>query len=231
MDLTPVLFDLDQLSNGPGSQRTSTDAHELACAVIMESGLQHFADRPESYNACVGKPFLQVVPSAWDDIHFIDGNPGQSVIMARRKGNDWFLAGIFAGAAQTVSVPLSFLKAGSYTVDLYKDSTAGTKYTMTKQTVTIDPSTPLSVWVKANGGFCCRIPNSYSTVSTLPGYGSAVPERKSGGMDRLSLYHLVRGAADGHSFWGTDRIVDMRGKTIVSRGNQRLPQGAYILKP
>ena len=190
--------------------------------------MQHFADNPESYNACIGKPFLQAVPSAWDDIHFIDGNPGQSVIMARRKGNDWFLAGIFAGATQTVSVPLSFLKAGSYTVDLYKDSTGGTKYTMAKQTVTINPSTPLSVWIKDNGGFCCKIPNSYADVSTFPGSGSVVPARKHGGMDRLSLYHLVKGTTNGQKLQNGDRIVDIQGKTLLLKNSEHLPQGVFV---
>jgi alpha-glucosidase len=228
MDITPVLFDLDQLSNGPGSQRTSTDAHELALSVIMESGLQHFADRPESYNACVGLPFLKVVPASWDDIRFIDGAPGESVIMARRKGNDWYVAGISALAAKTFSVPLSFLKTGSYSVDLYKDSTGGTKYTMAKQTITINPSTPLSVWVKDNGGFCCRISNSYAVVSKLPHYGDAAPAgKKLGGMDRLSLYHLVRGAAGGSPL-KTDRIVDISGKTITVNDAKRLPQGVFV---
>ena len=227
MDLTPVLFDLEQLSNGPGSQRTSTDAHELALSVIMESGLQHFADRPEYYNACIGKPFLQVVPAAWDEIHFIDGNPGESVIMARRKGNDWYVAGISALAAKTMNVPLSFLKEGSYTVDLYKDSTGGTKYTMAKQTVTVNPSTPLSVWVKLNGGFCCRIPNSFTGVSNAPESGKAIPARKHGGMDRLKLYHLVRGAAGGSPL-RADRIVDMRGKTVKKRDTKQLPQGIFV---
>jgi alpha-glucosidase len=229
MDITPVLFDLDQLSNGPGSQRNSTDAHELALSVIMESGLQHFADRPENYNICIGKPFLQAVPSAWDETHFIDGNPGESVIMARRKGSDWYLAGISALAAKTMSVPLSFLKAGSYTVDLYVDSTGGTKYTMTKHSVTINPSTPLSVWVKLNGGFCCKIPNSYADVSTLHGSGNAVPARKPGRMDRLSLYHLISGGGGvGTSLRGSDRLIDIRGKTIQAQGSVRLPQGVLV---
>ena len=229
MDLTPVLFTTTQLSNGPGSQRTSTDAHELATSVIFESGMQHFADNPESYNASVGLPFLKAVPSCWDDIHFISGNPGDSVIMARRKGNDWYVAGIFAVPSKNVSVPLSFLKPGSYTVDLYVDSTGGTKYTMAKHTVTIDPSTPLSVWIKDNGGFCCRIPNSYAAVSTLPGYGSGVPARKQGGMDRLSLYHLVRGGATGVNPLGSaGRIIDIRGKTMTARGTECLPQGVFV---
>jgi hypothetical protein len=104
-------------------------------------------------------------------------------------------------------------------VDLYKDSTGGTKYTMTKQTVTINPSTPLSVWVNLNGGFCCKIPNSYADVSTLPGSGNAVPARKPGGMDRLSLYHLISGGGGvGTSLRGSDRLIDIRGKTIPGTG-------------
>jgi alpha-glucosidase len=227
MDHTPVLFTLGQLTNGSGATRTSTDAHECALSVIFESGIQHFADRPEGYNSVIGKSFLQTVPSAWDDTHFIDGAPGESVIIARRKGNDWFVAGISALAAKTMSIPLSFLKEGSYSVDLYKDSTGATKYTMSKQTVTINPSTPLSVWVNTNGGFCCRIPNSYSAVSIMPESGNAVPARKRCGMDRLSLYHLVRGAAGG-SLLRADRIVDISGKTVKNRTSKCLPQGIFV---
>ena len=189
----------------------------------------HFADKPEAYNACIGKPFLQVVPVAWDDIHFIDGNPGESFIVARRKGNDWYVAGIFAGAAQTVNIPISFLKTGSYTVDLYKDSTGGTKYTMTKQTITINTSTPLSVWIKANGGFCCRIPNSYQpTVSTIPYSGNKIEPQKHSVTTRLSLYHIVQGAANGQKLQNGDRIVDIRGKTLKLKNSEHLPQGVFV---
>jgi hypothetical protein len=231
MDHTPVLFYLGQLTNGSGSTRTTTDAHEVALSVVYESGIQHFADRPEGYNPIVGLPFLQIVPSCWDDIHFIDGVPGQSVIMARRKGNDWYIAGISALSARTMSVPLSFLKAGSYTVDLYKDSTGGTKYTMAKQTVTINPPTPLSVWVNTNGGFCCRIPNSYDpNTGIAPQHSNAAKAtRKQGGIDRLSLYHFVRdGAAGEHRLRGVGRVLDIRWKRITPQGNGRLPQGVFV---
>jgi alpha-glucosidase len=228
MDITPVLFDTAQLSNGPGSQRTSTDAHELACAVIMESGLQHFADRPEYYNPSTGKPFLQIVPSCWDDTHFIDGYPGQYAIIARRKGNDWYLGGISALSARNMSVSLSFLKAGSYTVDLYKDSTGGTKYTMAKQTVTINPSTPLSVWVKANGGFCCRIPNSYTATSVAADFGKKGPVQNHGRVDKLRLYHFVRYGAAGNNVRPGACVIDMRGRSIATRRSGQFPQGVFV---
>jgi hypothetical protein len=229
MDHTPVLFTLGRLTNGSGSTRTSTDAHELALSIIFESGIQHFADRPEGYNECIGKPFLQEVPNAWDDTRFIDGYPGRSVIMARRKDNDWYVAGISAQAATTMSVPLSFLKAESYTVDLYKDSTGGTKYSMTKQTVTIDPSKPLSVAIKGNGGFCCRIPNSYSpAVSCIPANHITATKLKTGATEHLRLYRLVRGESEGAPPGGADRMIDLRGRSMEHRDAKRSPQGVFV---
>ncbi len=166
MDVTPVLFTTGSVTNGVPSERTTTDAHELALSVVFESGILHFADSPESYQASVGMPFLKSVPSAWDDIHFIDGAPGQSVLLARRKGNDWYVAGITAVAAKTMTVPLDFIKPGSYTVDLYRDS-SGTAHAIAKQTLSIQSSTPLSIPVGANGGFVFKIPSSYSPTTAI----------------------------------------------------------------
>jgi alpha-glucosidase len=228
MDHTPVLFYLGQLTNGSGSTRTTTDAHELALSVVYESGIQHFADRPDSYNATIGIPFLRAVPSAWDDTRFIDGYPGQSVIMARRKGNDWYIAGISALSSRTMSVPLAFLRAGSYTVDLYKDSTGGTQYTMARQSVTINPSNPLSVWVKANGGFCFRVPNSYQAVAVLPQRGKSIPARKQDRIDRPVLKHIVRKGTDGRRLRGTEHVIDLRGRAMPPANSECLPQGVFV---
>jgi len=226
MDHTPVLFTLGQLTNGSGSVRATTDAHELALSVVYESGIQHFADKPDGYNASIGKPFLQSVPSAWDETRFIDGYPGESVVMARRKGNDWYVAGISAVASKTFEVSLSFLKTGSYAVDLYKDSTGGTKYTMAKQSLTITPSTPLSVWVKANGGFVCRIPDSYATVATLPQSSGA----QSAGSRKVSGSAMVYsvGRTNFSGFHGNNQWFDIRGRSIPLKNAHRLSQGVFV---
>jgi len=227
MDMTPVLFTVGTLTNGSGATRTSTDAHELALSVVMESGIQHFADKPEAYNACVGKSFLQKVPSAWDDIRFIDGYPGESAVFARRKGNDWYVAGISALAAKTLTISLIFLKPGSYTVDLYKDSTA-TARTMVKQTVTVSASNPLSVWVNTNGGFCCKIPGSYDSTITSVDMNKKVSKRAISRCNRLDLYHCVRGGAAGAQFRLNRLMIDLRGRSISSQGSNRVPQGVLV---
>ena len=227
MDMTPVLFTLGTLTNGSGATRTSTDAQELALSVVTESGIFHFADKPEAYNACIGKSFLQTVPSAWDDIHFIDGYPGESAIFARRKGNDWYVAGISALAAKTMTISLSFLKSGPYTVDLYKDS-SGTTRTMTKQTITLNTSTPFSVWVNTNGGFCFKVPGSSDSNVTSIDINKKIFRQASSRCNRLDLYHLVRGGAARAQFQPRLPVVDLQGRTILPQGSKRLSPGVFI---
>jgi hypothetical protein len=90
MDYTPVSFSNNRYA------RLNTSVHELALAVLFESGWVHFADKAESYLSLppVPKQFLKEVPVAWDDTRFVDGYPGQWVSLARRKGEAWYLVGV-----------------------------------------------------------------------------------------------------------------------------------------
>ncbi|HMA65726.1 MAG TPA: glycoside hydrolase family 97 catalytic domain-containing protein, partial [Chitinispirillaceae bacterium] len=227
MDHTPVLLTLGQLTNGSGSTRTSTDAHEVALSVVYESGIQHFADRPEGYSGCIGNNFLKTVPSSWDDIRFIDGYPGQTCILARRKGNDWYVAGISAVAAKTMSIPLSFLKAGSYTVDIYKDTTGSSRYTMTKKTATINQSNPLSLWVNTNGGFCFKIPDSYQ--KPLKNKEMTIIKNSATMNNPNHSLFVSDGTGNKRSLTGTGNVFTIQGKSLPKGETiSRSPAGVFI---
>lgn len=106
MDYTPCTFSDSQ------HPHITTNAHELALTILFESGLQHLADKPESYLAqpTEVQQFLSHLPSVWDETRLIDGYPGRFVIMARRNGNRWYVAGINGlDIPQNLSVPLDFL--------------------------------------------------------------------------------------------------------------------------
>jgi len=150
MDYTPTVFSFDN--------NQTTNAHELAMSVIYESGWQCLSDSPESYNASPAKPFLKDVPAAWDDIHFIDGAPGEFCCLGRRKGGDWYIAAINAESARTIKINLSFLKQGSYTTRIYKDGSD--KKTILAEDLTIDTSKPFEISIPAKGGFCMKIAGS-----------------------------------------------------------------------
>lgn len=69
MDYTPVIFLVEM--------RCTTGGHELALAVVSESGLQRFADGVEAYaSRPVAERFLERVPAAWDETRFLRGYPG-----------------------------------------------------------------------------------------------------------------------------------------------------------
>ena len=90
MDYTPCTFSDSQ------HPHITTKAHELALTVLFESALQHLADRPESYMVQPQevKDFFTNLPTVWDETHLLSGYPGESVVMARRNGKTWYIAGI-----------------------------------------------------------------------------------------------------------------------------------------
>lgn len=95
MDYTPVTFS-NKIRQGVEAFNRTSFAHQLALAVIFESGVQNFADKQEVYDALPSGPknFLKRVPTAWEETKLVDGFPGDFVIMARRKGNTWYIGGI-----------------------------------------------------------------------------------------------------------------------------------------
>ncbi len=107
MDYTPCTFSDSQ------HPHITTNAHELALTVLFESGLQHLADKPESYlsQPVQVQQFLSILPSVWDETRLIDGYPGRFVILARRSGHRWYVAGINGlDMPQQFRVPLDFIK-------------------------------------------------------------------------------------------------------------------------
>lgn len=85
--------------NAPrGSRRVTSDVYALVTAVLFQSPVQHFALAP---NNLTDSPswaidFMKEVPTTWDEVRFIDGYPGKYVILARRHGDKWYIAGVNA---------------------------------------------------------------------------------------------------------------------------------------
>ena len=118
MDYTPCAFSDSQ------HPHITTHAHELALTVLYETGLQHLADRPESFLAQPDevKAFLGALPVAWDETRFISGYPGESAVLARRSGSTWYVAGINGkDTDQTVSIDWSFLDSSSSRATVFAD--------------------------------------------------------------------------------------------------------------
>ena len=108
---------------GKGSQRRTSDVFALATAVLFQSPVQHFALAPNNLTDAPAwaVDFMKAVPTTWDEVRFLDGYPGKYLIMARRHGNDWYIAAINAQAEPVkTKLQLPMLEAGE-AVTLYAD--------------------------------------------------------------------------------------------------------------
>ena len=107
-----------------GSRRVTSEVFALATAILFQSPVQHFALAP---NNMIDAPtwaidFMKTVPTTWDDTRFIDGYPGQYVVLARRHGDTWYVVGVNA-RKETVrlTLDLPMFEAGE-TVTVYDDN-------------------------------------------------------------------------------------------------------------
>jgi hypothetical protein len=153
MDYTPV-----GLSKNTYPHLT-TAAQELALPVVLESGWLHFADGPATYRKLSRpvKEYLKRVPVTWDDTRFLDGYPGQYVVVARRHGDTWYVAGLNGGdQPRTLKLDLKALKlSGSQQARLLIDGDSPESVQARSWSVASDAS---FAWqVRAYGGFVLRL--------------------------------------------------------------------------
>ncbi|WNV85185.1 ricin-type beta-trefoil lectin domain protein [Umezawaea sp. Da 62-37] len=158
MDYTPVVFSM--------TDRDTTDAHELATAIVFESGWQHDADNPAAYEA---RPealrVLDQLPAAWDETRLLGGRPGQEAYLARRNGSKWYLGGVSALAQKTFQTPLGFLGSGQWLLETVRDGTG----TLLRETRVVTNSDTLSVPIATRGGFAsvvCPYVNGMTTCGS-----------------------------------------------------------------
>lgn len=147
MDYTPGTFTDSQ------HPHITSDCHELALPILFESGIQHMPDRPETYTNMPApiKQLLSTLPTAWDDTRYLAGTPGDHAVLARQKGDIWYVAGINGRReSRTVSVPLSFLTKGRYDATLITDSPD--RHFLIEQK-SIRPSQRLTIPCASDGGF------------------------------------------------------------------------------
>ena len=110
--------------NNSGTYRRTSDVFALATAVLFQSSVQHFALAPNNLTDAPAWAidFMKEVPTTWDETRFIDGYPGRYVILARRHGDKWYVAGVNAQQqALTTTITLPMLAKGS-SLDLYADN-------------------------------------------------------------------------------------------------------------
>lgn len=151
MDYTPVTFS-DKVA-----RRLTTAAHELALSVVFESALQHFADAPQAYRT-QSEPvrrLLSEVPVVWDETIGLAGEPGDSVVLARRSGESWWIAGI-NGDAPKDAAQLDLTRLGDLSGqwEVFSDGDSRDDIAVMRTAVDAEFTRPA---LGAGGGFTARL--------------------------------------------------------------------------
>ncbi len=147
MDFTPVVF-----HDIPNIKRATRNGFELAQSVLFLSGIQHYAETPEGMATVPAavKGLLRELPRHWDEVRFLDGEPGRFVVLARRAGRQWFVAGLNADdTPREITLDLTWL--GKKTGLLLTDGNGPREFTEARLAA---PSPRLTL--APRGGFVAR---------------------------------------------------------------------------
>lgn len=135
--------------NDGGNVRRTSDAFQLAVAVLFQNPVQNFALAPNNLTdaPAVALDFMKNVPTTWDDTEYVAGYPGKYAVVARRHGDTWYVAGV-SNLEKPLNLELDLpMFAKGETVKLINDGkdggpveTAVTVKNPSKVTVTLNPS-------------------------------------------------------------------------------------------
>jgi len=163
MDFTPgAMLNMQPEVNRavrPNATGVGTRTYQLALYVIFESGIQMLADNPTLYYRnpdCTA--FITSVPTTWDETKALVATAGEVAVVAKRKGAQWFMAGITNGkeTKRNIDLNFDFLEKGkTYTMTYFEDGINAGKQAMDyrKKTVQVKSGDKMTIKMARNGGF------------------------------------------------------------------------------
>lgn len=147
----------DNRSTRANAMGSGTRAYQMALFVVFESGLQMLADNPVYYyRELPCTEFISSVPVTWDETKVLYAEVGEGVVIARRKGEKWFIGGITNNEGRTVNIDLSFLPEGqSFTLTAFEDGINADRQAMDykKRESRVDSKSQITIQMVRNGGW------------------------------------------------------------------------------
>ena len=150
-------------SERPNSASIGTRAYQMALFVLFETGLQMMADNPTLYNRndeCTR--FISQVPQTWDETIALEAKAGEYAIVAKRKGEQWYIGGMTNNRERerVFNISLDFLQEGkNYLMTSFEDGINADHQAMDyrKQEQSLKKGNHITVRLARNGGFAAVI--------------------------------------------------------------------------
>jgi len=137
-----------------------TRAHQAAMYVVYESPLQMLCDNPSNYlKEADYTHFIAQVPVTWDDTRVLEASVGEYIIIARRKGNIWYIGAMTNWEEREFEITLDFLENSTYQIEYLEDGINANKYASdyARKSVELKKNSTLKIKMAKGGGFVAVI--------------------------------------------------------------------------
>ncbi len=133
-----------------------TRCRQLAEYVVFNSPLTMLCDSPSAYMAepeCLD--YIAKIPTVWDEIVPLAGEVGKYVVIAKRRGDNWYVGAMTDWTARDIEIDLNFLGEGNWNVETYADGINADRIARdyVKTDDTIGTPTKITAHLSPGGGF------------------------------------------------------------------------------
>ena len=146
----------NHFTNNMNPMSFGTRCHQLGMYVVYEAPLQMLCDAPTRYTKYPDiLKFLSEVPVTWDETRVLEAEISEYVVIARRKGDTWYIGGLTNWTSRQLTLSLDFLGNDTFEATIFEDSINADKlpedYKTTTKTLTSDGVLPVKM--AQGGGF------------------------------------------------------------------------------
>jgi alpha-glucosidase len=182
-----------------------TRARELAKYILFDQPLGYLCDSPTEYREVPNFiNFLSKVPTVWDETIPLAAEVGEYAVLAKRKGEEWYVAAMTNAKARQVEIDFSFLPAGEYFAEVNRDNefTDINAKVMTREVITVSNTSTRTFNLVKGGGAVLYISNLITGIQ----------EEKKSAFTVFTDQTRTRLTIQSDDFMDTIYIVDILGR-------------------
>ena len=118
-------------------------------------------DAPTAFQNQPGFDFLKQVPTTWDETRFLQGQVGEYIVMARRKGDNWYIAAMTNATARKLTLKLDMLMDCKSLARIWSDIASENPNNLQTQSMEVTNNSVLDLSLNQNGGQVIWIQSSH----------------------------------------------------------------------